>query len=351
MRGHNLLPPPAADKTGWPWTEETPALAEKMPDGRPWPRISIVTPSFNQGQFIEETIRSVLLQGYPNLEYIIIDGGSKDESVEIIRKYEPWLTYWVSEPDRGQSHAINKGLAHCTGDVFNWINSDDMLFPHALREVAVAWSTRPDAIIAGSLETINPDGTRKTVHQRNIALQNFLDKEERRRSGMQWNQPASFLPLRWVRKVGGVNEGLMFTMDGFLMMALLEHCEIQYVPKVLSCFRLHAASKTTLYSAEFPLEVARMMDSDEFKHRLPPDRARQWRVHALLDAAELSHWNDRHLAAIRYALRAVSLSVGETLREIARRRVLARTLWLMAGIARSKIRIKLKAFIKRLMRN
>ena len=80
-----------------------------------WPRISIVTPSYNQGQFIEETIRSILLQGYSNLEYIIIDGGSTDKSVEIIKKYEPWLSYWVSEKDRGQSHAINKGFGCSTG--------------------------------------------------------------------------------------------------------------------------------------------------------------------------------------------------------------------------------------------
>src|SRR5688572_28969334 len=100
------LPAPPPGKTGWPWTEETFQLPEAMPDGKRWPRISIVTPSYNQGQFIEETIRSVLLQCYPNLEYIVIDGGSTDDSVEIIEKYKSWLTYWVSEPDKGQVDAI-----------------------------------------------------------------------------------------------------------------------------------------------------------------------------------------------------------------------------------------------------
>src|SRR5262245_23266161 len=100
------LPPPPPSKTGWPWTEESPPLPETMPDGSPWPRLSIVTPSYNQGQFIEATIRSVLLQGYPNLEYVVIDGASTDNSVGIIKQYEKWLTYWVSEPDSGQSCAI-----------------------------------------------------------------------------------------------------------------------------------------------------------------------------------------------------------------------------------------------------
>lgn len=130
------LPPPPPGKTGWPWTEESPRLANLMTDGTPWPRISIVTPSYNQGQFIEETIRSVLLQGYPDIEYIIIDGGSTDESVEVIRRYEQWITYWVSEKDKGQAHAINKGFTRSTGNVVAWLNSDDIYFPEIIQYVA-----------------------------------------------------------------------------------------------------------------------------------------------------------------------------------------------------------------------
>lgn len=133
------LPPPPPGRSGWPWTEAPPPLPETAPDGSPWPRISIITPSFNQGRYIEETIRSILLQGYPDLEYHIIDGGSTDETVEIIRKYEQWLSGWVSEKDKGQSDAINKGFARCDGEVFNWMCSDDFLTPGALAVVGAAF--------------------------------------------------------------------------------------------------------------------------------------------------------------------------------------------------------------------
>src|SRR5688572_32698700 len=109
---------PAAWREGWPWTGQPSRAPASAGD---WPRISIVTPSYNQGQFIEATIRSVLLQGYPNLEYLIMDGGSTDDSVSIVRKYEPWLSYWVSERDKGQSDAINKGLDRSTGAMLNWL--------------------------------------------------------------------------------------------------------------------------------------------------------------------------------------------------------------------------------------
>jgi len=127
------LPAPPPGRIGWPWTESSPVIPLS---GGPWPRISIITPSYNQGKYLEETIRSVLLQGYPNIEYFIIDGGSTDESVNIIRKYEPWLTGWVSEIDAGQSDAINKGFALCTGTFLNWLCSDDFLTAGALGIVA-----------------------------------------------------------------------------------------------------------------------------------------------------------------------------------------------------------------------
>lgn len=132
----SVYPPAPSDKVGWPWDSQLPELSAVMNDGRDWPKISIVTPSYNQGQFIEETIRSVLLQGYPNLEYIVIDGGSTDNSLEIIQKYEPWLRYWISEPDEGQADAIHKGFQRASGDLLAWQNSDDFYQLGAFQRIA-----------------------------------------------------------------------------------------------------------------------------------------------------------------------------------------------------------------------
>jgi len=155
----NIIPASPKNKTGWPWPEGSEPLPERMPDGSEWPMISIVTPSYNQAPFLEETIRSVLLQGYPNLEYIIIDGGSTDGSVDIIKKYEPWLSYWESEKDRGQSHAINKGWKISSGAFLSWINSDDVLKPQSLFRVMEQFENHASAgLIYGDNERIDENG-------------------------------------------------------------------------------------------------------------------------------------------------------------------------------------------------
>ena len=130
----DVLPTPPTGKTGWPWTEQTDAGLYN--DGTFWPKLTIVTPSYNQGTFIEETIRSILLQNYPNLEYIVIDGGSSDQTVEILKKYSPWISYWRSEKDRGQGHAINLGFSLAAGDYYAWINSDDYYLAKVFHRIA-----------------------------------------------------------------------------------------------------------------------------------------------------------------------------------------------------------------------
>ena len=137
----SVLPPATDGKEGWPWNTET---ATKLYNTSiTWPKLTIVTPSYNQAEFLEQTIRSVLLQNYPNLEYIVIDGGSTDASLAIIKKYEPWLSYWQSEKDSGQANAINQGFSIASGDFYAWLNSDDYYLADTFFKVIKAFqSTR-----------------------------------------------------------------------------------------------------------------------------------------------------------------------------------------------------------------
>ncbi len=252
------LPPPPPGKTGWPWTEESPQLPEKMPDGSEWPRISIVTPSYNQGQFIEETIRSVLLQGYPNLEHIIIDGGSTDNSVEIIKKYEQWLTYWVSEPDKGQTDAIQKGFNLSTGVVWNWLNSDDLLEPLALQTIGNAYLNNPLATIYSGELTVF--GTGETyLHPKCFEkLSDLICIWE------NWYtpQPSIFLSSNHVRKVNGLNISLRYAMDYelYLRLGKIPNFHTHDVDAPVARFRIHSLSKTSSQNLKFKEEILNVFD-------------------------------------------------------------------------------------------
>jgi glycosyltransferase involved in cell wall biosynthesis len=238
------LPPSPPGKTGWPWTEESPQLPDTMPDGSPWPKTSIVTPSLNQGQFIEETIRSVLLQGYPNLEYIIVDGGSTDGTIEIIKKYEKWLAYWVSEKDRGQAHAINKGFSMATGDMLAWINSDDMLEIDALQHVANSVLQSPGAIVLGNvLDYVQ--GTNKTYisRQHNISMQSMLKPSD---GSWNWHQPGTFVPRDVQRMVGKLDEQVHYAFDKDWIFRLISIAPVCYLGRIVSRFRIHPEAKTSV---------------------------------------------------------------------------------------------------------
>ncbi len=243
------LPPPPPGKTGWPWVAVGEQFPGTMSDGLAWPRISIVTPSYNQGQFIEETIRSVLMQGYPNLEYIIIDGGSNDQSIDIIRKYEPWLTYWVSEPDRGQPHAINKGMSRITGSLFNWLNSDDILLPGALRQLVLAHQQHPEAILLASVENYNElYGYSSVVRPRNVSFATMIESW---RGHMVWHQPGIYVPRTALEQTDPLDETLHYSFDRDWLCRLLQIAPVHYVPAVVVRFRLHETSKSIAQALPF----------------------------------------------------------------------------------------------------
>ena len=207
-----------------------------------YPTISLVTPNYNQGKFLEKCIRSVLSQNYPHLEYIIIDGGSTDNSVEIIKKYENKLTYWVSEKDDGQADAINKGLKHVTGNIFNWLNSDDYFEPGALLKCAEAYEKEPSAVgWVGGCRRIDSNGRVLTV-----IYPNGMDRENigQNWNGRQFYQPSCFLSTKRVKEVGGLNPDLYIALDLDLWIRILENGKFFASKGIWSNAIIHTDAKT-----------------------------------------------------------------------------------------------------------
>jgi glycosyltransferase involved in cell wall biosynthesis len=218
-----------------------------MPDGSEWPRISVVTPNYNYEHYLEATIRSVLLQGYPNIEFIIQDGGSTDGSTQLIRRYETYLTYWVSESDRGQSSAINRALRKSTGSILAYINSDDYYAPDAFGIAARIFHQEPEVdLINGRCRLIDQYGNKLGEQFGDITrLDEVLDLWNVWWKKRQFVQPEIFWRRRIWEKVGDFRTDLPMAFDWeYWCRMLLAGAVVRRVDAELACFRFQPSQKT-----------------------------------------------------------------------------------------------------------
>ena len=249
------------------------------------PTLTVITPSYNQGRFLQETIDSVLSQGIADLEYIIVDGGSTDESVEVIKRHERHLAWWVSEKDRGQSHAINKGIARANGTWLAYLNSDDVYLPGALQSLLDALRAKPAARwIAGGV--VGFGSAEMPVHEWHLPTvpRGMLDLLSSR---FQMAQPGHIWSRALVQQVGGFDESLRYLFDINLYAALIAHgvtCEA--LDRPVAGYRFHATSKTvaegSLFEKEWDIIRTRYMTS-----LAPLDRLRASHRIGLLKAQAL----------------------------------------------------------------
>ena len=293
------LPPPPPGKTGWPWTEESEQLPDVMPDGQAWSRVSIVTPSLDQGQFIEETIRSVLLQGYPDLEFIIMDGGSRDGSVDIIRKYESHLTYWVSEPDEGQADAIAKGWRMCSGDVLAYLNSDDIYLPGAVATAVDFLNRHPEiGVVYGECFMTDPAGKRLELYP--TAPFDYDEVVEKGFNPIP--QPSTFMSRAVIDRIGLPDPELHFAMDLDLWLRAGLHFRFANIPVPMATFRLHpvskSATKAVLMGDDYIRIYRRLTSSPDLPVRLR-HKERRLLARGFLMAAERYYQKGPMLAETR----------------------------------------------------
>lgn len=235
-------PPPMAYQS-----IRSPAFAPTSRAGPQWPKVSIVTPSFNQGRYVEEMILSVRGQGYPSLEHIVVDGGSTDGSVDVIERYQEHIAFWVSEPDRGQVHAINKGFGLATGEYVSWLNSDDVLLPGGVEAVVECFCENPDVdLVYGDYALLDPQGavvlSQACVDfDRNVLLYG---------RGLI-SQPASFMRRTTWQRLGPLDERYDFCMDLELWTrAALAGARFKAIRQPVAATRLHGGTKTSTQRAK-----------------------------------------------------------------------------------------------------
>lgn len=292
-------------------------LPQTLPNGQPWPKISVITPSFNQGKYIAETIESVIQQHYPNVEHIIIDGGSTDNTLSIINHYRSHLAYVVSERDKGQSDALNKGFNVATGEILCWLNSDDRFAPGALAAVAMAFATHDVDMVAGICE-IYQDGQLINRHMTAcnhglLPLMDILDLDNGWNAGQFFYQPEVFFTRALWEKAGSyVREDCYYSMDYELWCRFaFKGARLHVIGAPLARFRMHALQKTadpSKFKKELVLVRDRFVASHaiEFKNNARPDvqKSRPLRV------AMVNDLGVRHGAGIAHGRLAAGIEMA-----------------------------------------
>jgi FkbM family methyltransferase len=252
----------------WPWNYVVSHRPRRLPSGRRWPKISVVTVTYNQGQFLEETIRSVVLQGYPNLEYIVVDGASTDNTRKLLDRYRNEISVVISEPDNGQSDALNKGFRHATGDILAWLNSDDQYLPDTLARVAEAFDAQEtDMVVGGTLIIKNFERLPAASHHCSLPvdrvvplpLKRLADFEGEWQKGSFFYQPEVFWTRElWNRAGARVGQEFRYAMDYELWLRFAAHgARVLHIPDPVTLFRVHDAQKTKWREGEdYPEHVA-----------------------------------------------------------------------------------------------
>jgi glycosyltransferase involved in cell wall biosynthesis len=284
--------------------------------------VSIITPSFNQASYLQQTIRSVLEQDYPRIEYIVIDGASTDGSIDVIRKYESKLAYCVSEKDSGQAEAINKGILRATGDIIAWLNSDDYYLPRTVSAVVKVFDEIPDVdLVYGDMLAVDEHG--RTINQlkyRQLTLQDLLCFQI-------IGQPAVFMRRSALLASGLLEPSFHFMLDHHLWIRIAQHGKILHVPQIWSAARYHPEAKNRARAAEFGRDAFRILDYAAKDENLAPllerigrrARAAAHRVDAryLLDggqpAAALSAWTRAFFLHPPTALRRLNILISSIL--------------------------------------
>lgn len=217
--------------------------------------VSIITPSYNQAPYLEQTIRSVLEQDYPRIEYVVVDGASTDNSFEIIKRYNDLLAYWISEKDSGQAEAINKGFTRANGDILGWMNSDDYYLPGTISDVVKCFEENPGVVMAyGDMLAVDGDGqTMNVLKYKQLSLEDLLCFQI-------IGQPSVFFRRSALEKTGLLDTSFHFMLDHHLWIRLAQQGRILHVPQVWSAARYHPQAKNRARAAEFGREAFRVLD-------------------------------------------------------------------------------------------